>query len=114
MQPALHCTQHLLVELYLLLEENLVGGLDVHHPLLVEGVHLIWSNGSKGSRKGAEDSNEQGPGSRAVFCSAHLRQHGVGDVIRPLPDPHGLGRGVPVHLSPLTLGPLQEQQGVSM
>ena len=31
---------HLLVELYLLLEEDLVGGLDVLHPLLVEGVHL--------------------------------------------------------------------------
>ena len=35
-QPGLN----LLVELDLLLEEDLVGGLDVHHPLLVEGVHL--------------------------------------------------------------------------
>ena len=39
-QDLFHRISHLLVELDLLLEEDLVGGLDVLHPLLVEGVHL--------------------------------------------------------------------------
>ena len=33
-------SSHLLVEFDLLLEEALLGGLDVLDPLLVEGVHL--------------------------------------------------------------------------
>ena len=44
-QPVLH----LLVELDLLLEEHLVGGLDVHHPLLVEGVHLVSVSREQGA-----------------------------------------------------------------
>ncbi len=82
---------YLLVELDLLLQKYLVGGLDVFHSLLVECVHLhiqidlfLWTN-------------------------PHLCQKRVADSIASLPDTDSSCCVFTFHLLSLPLGPLTKE-----
>ena len=115
-QDLFHRISHLLVELDLLLEEDLVGGLDVLHPLLVEGIHLEEEEEEEeereedrkegGGERWRERRERRGRRRREEGEEANFREEGVGDGVRPLPDAQGHGGALPIHLPPLPLGAL--------